>query len=416
MAVTFQYQAINRSGEKVSDTVALDDESEVYGELMRRGLTPVRIERRRGEAGRSLVSSHINSLLSSRNRPDPARAPRKQLPFFTSQLAILLETGTPLAASLESIEQQVACRHWRALISQLRQHVEEGGTLASAVGTHPRIFDPLYVSMIAAGERSGQLSAILNRLAEVSRRAGRLRMKIISAMIYPALLTVIAAGALISIIFFVLPRFAGVFEEMKVDLPYTTELLMTVSAAVRQHVITTLLIIAAVVIPPILWLRSTGGRRFMARVVLDIPIAGALIRSIITARMFRLVGLLIDSSVPLVEALQLAGASTKNHLYSQLIADVRRSVLNGRGMFEVLRHSKLVSASMSEMIHTAEDNGQVGKVICMLADHLDDDNDTKIQALTSIMEPAILVFMGLLIGTVAISLVLPMFDLSRISR
>jgi len=415
MTVTFQYQAIDRSGAKVADTVAVDDEAEVYAEFSRRGLTPVRVERRGSESGGFSVNAYIERFLAARNRPDAERAPRKQLSFFTSQLAILLETGTPLAASLSSIEQQIACVHWRALVGELRRHVEEGGALASAVAAYPGIFDSLYVSMIAAGERSGGLSAILNRLADISRQGDRLRKKIVSAMIYPALLTFIAAGAIVAIVFFVLPRFATVFEEMKVDLPYTTELLMGVSEVVREHFLATLAAAVPVIVLPILWLRSTKGRRFVAGAILKVPIVGSLVRSIITARMFRLIGLLLESSVPLVEALELTGSSTKNHLYRQLISDVRQNVLSGRPMFEVLRQSELVSASLSEMVHTGEANGQVSKVMSMLADYLDDDNETKIGMLMSTMEPVILIVMGLVVGTLAISLVLPMFDLSRIS-
>jgi type II secretory pathway component PulF len=337
------------------------------------------------------------------------------LPFFTAQLAILLETGTPVAPSLSAIEQQVACPHWRALVGQLRRHVEEGGTLASAAALYPQVFDAVYVSMIAAGESSGNLEHLLQRLSRLARQADRVRSKVISAMIYPTLLTSIALIVINVLIFFVLPRFALVFEEMKVSLPATTRTLLALSATVRHHLLVCLLAAGAALTGLIFWLRSPPGRRFVARSILKVPLIGPLLMSLINARIFRLLGLLLESSVPLIEALHLTISSTRHYLYAALLQRVHHHVLNGQSMYEALRGSRLVPASLAEMVHTGEQNGQVGRVMTMLADYLDDHNETRVGTLTSVMEPLILIFMGLVIGTVAISLVLPMFDLSRIS-
>ena len=409
-----KYQAINRQGAMIADSLAVDDPAQAQAELTRLGLTPVRIQ----EAGSSSASASSASPLAFLHRSktaQPDRASRRQLPFFTAQLSILLETGTTVAASLAAIQRQIACPHWQALIAGLHRHVEEGGSLASAVETYPKVFDPIYSSMISAGEASGTLSEIFRRLADLAGQSDRIRAKVISAMIYPALLTTIACAVLTVLIFFVLPRFEALFEEMNVNLPSSTKFFMSLSHFVRAHVVIVLISLVTSVTAVTFWARSQSGRRLLRTIVLKVPIIGTLIGDLIIARIFRVIGLLINSNVSLVESLELSGASTKHHLYAALVDRMRQSVLQGRAMYEILHNSRLVPASLAQIVHTGEENGQIGKVMSMLADHLDDRNDTKVQTLTSVMEPLILVFMGIIIGIVAISLVLPMFDLSQIT-
>lgn len=411
----FEYQAISHSGAMVADTLTVDDRSEAYAELTRRGLTPLRI-RERSEA--AAVKGPLAFLRQGDNAGmvgEPRRASRKELPFFTSQLAIMLETGTPVAPSLLALKQQVTCPHWRELIGQLHRFVEEGGTLAAAMAQYATVFDPVYVAMISAGEASGKLSKILGRLASVSRQGARIRGKIISAMIYPSLLTVIAFSVVMVLIFFVLPRFSAVFEDMKVDLPGSTRALLAISSFVLNHAVLSLVIVVGLIAGVVWWLRSQVGRRMIASAQVRLPIVGPLYISLTNARIFRLLGLLLESSVSLLEALGLIRVAMRHEQYAQLMQRIYDNVLNGRSIHEVLMRSPLVMPSMAQMIHTGEDNGRVGMVMTMLADYLDDQNETKVSMLTSIMEPIILIFMGLVIGTVAMALVLPLFDLSRIS-
>lgn len=409
-----EYEALNRSGATVSDSMVVEEIAQVYAELKRRGLMPIRI----GKGKKESSGAGLTKLLrigDKANKADPRRAARKELPFFTTQMSIMLETGTQVAPALTAIEQQMTCPRWRILVGQLRQHVEEGGSLATGIAAYPKVFDPIYVSMISAGETSGKMSDILKQLAQFSRQADRIRSKIISAMIYPILLSVISGSVMMVLIFFVLPRFEAIFEEMNVDLPGSTKALMALSNAIRHHLLLTMLSLGAVVGGVIYWLRSVPGQRFRARNVLKLPIFGSLISSLINARIFRLIGLLIEANVSLLEALELTKSATNNYLYIDLVTKVHDNVLNGQPMYEEMLRSKLISPSISQMIRTGEENSQIGKVMTMLADYLDDRNETTVATLTSIMEPVILMVMGIIVGTIAISLVLPMFDLSQIS-
>ena len=410
------YQAINAAGALVTDSLAVENLAQAYEQLRHEGLTPVRIGARQSTPKKhDDLTASLLKRFSRHALPDPQRASPRELAFFTEQMAILLETGTPVAPSLHAMARQVTCPHWGALIKQLHQHVEEGGSLASAVENFPRVFDPIYASMIAAGEASGNLPSVLSRLGQIQRQSDRVKRKVLAACIYPALLTGMAISVTCVLVFLVLPRFAQVFTDMNVDLPASTQFLLTVSAAVRQHYLIAPLFVAGVTVALVYALRSNAGRRFRARNALRMPIFGPLIRSINNARLFRLVGFLIESSVPLLEALRLTGKASKNYLYVGLLQNMHESILNGRSMHEIMLASPLIPASLAQIVHTGEENAQVGRVMTTLADHLDDHNETQINMLTSIMEPVILIFMGAIIGTVAISLVLPMFDLSRIS-
>jgi type IV pilus assembly protein PilC len=411
-----KYEAINKSGEIISDTLAVENIAQAHGKLHQSGLIPVRITESTAPRRFSLRESLLfMRRLGRSEQANPRRASKRELPFFTEQMSILLETGTPVAPSLHAIERQVACPHWRMLVSGLKRQVEEGNSLAAAVASYPEIFDPIYSSMISAGEASGNLPNILTRLAELARQSDRIRRKVVSALIYPTLLTSIALTVVTVLIFFVLPRFAAIFEEMKVELPGTTKTLLVISSFVRQNIFLVLPALAAVITASVWWLRSIRGKRFIAHNILRLPIFGRLIRSIINARIFRLIGLLIESSVGMLESLDLTLSATKNYIYKDLLTRMRDNVINGQPMYEAMLNNYVIPVSVAQMVHTGEENAQVGRVMTMLADHLDDRNNTQIGTLTSIMEPVILIFMGLIIGLVAISLVLPMFDLSRIS-
>jgi type II secretory pathway component PulF len=411
-----EFEALNQSGKMISDSLVVDDIDQARDELLQRNLTPVQIR-----PGSNFALKGGGGLLAklkggdSNKVANTNKASKKDLPFFTTQLAILLETGTPVAPSLGAIFKQLRSPHWKQVVEQLSKHVEEGGSLATAVQQFPKLFDPVYGSMISAGESSGRLSEILNRLAELARQSDRLRSKIISAMIYPVLLVTIAVSVLSVLIFFVLPRFATIFEEMQVTLPTSTRGLMAISAFVRNNVLLTLIGLGALVGGTVYWFKSDVGRRHVSRIILKIPIAGSLVSSIITARIFRLLGILIVSEVPLVESLDLTRTSIRHYLYADMVKRVSDSVLVGQPMHEAMAKGDLVSPSIVQIVQTGEENGQVGKVMTLLADYLDDRNETLISSLTSVMEPVILIFMGIIIGIIAISLVLPMFDLSQIS-
>jgi len=411
-----EFEALNSAGKMISDSLVVDDIDQAREELLQRNLTPVQIRQGKqfGFKGRSSLLSQIKGNQSG-DVVDSRKASRKELPFFTTQLAILLETGTPVAPSLDAIARQLRSPHWKRVVEELNQHVEEGGSLATAVQQFPKLFDPVYGSMISAGEKSGRLAEILNRLAELARQSDRLRSKIMAAMIYPALLVTISFSVLAVLIFFVLPRFGTIFDEMDVTLPTSTRVLLGISAFVRDHILLTVLGLGALVAGIVYWFTSEAGRLFVARNILKVPIAGSLVSSLITARIFRLLGILVKSDVPLVESLELTRTAIRHYLYADMIKRVTDSVLVGRPMHEAMAKGDLVSPSIVQMVQTGEDNGQVGKVMTLLADYLDDRNETLIASLTSVMEPVILIFMGMIIGVIVISLVLPMFDLSQIS-
>lgn len=237
-----EYEAINHTGAIVKDSLTATDVSAAQAEIARRGLTVVQIRQGQG-AGRGGVGQWRSFLKqgSKSSQPNPNKASKRDLPFFTTQMSIMLETGTPVATALSALEKQMVCPHWKYVAGELFRHVAEGGSLASAVALYPRLFDSLYSSMISAGESSGKLPDILTRLADITRQGERLSGKIKSAMIYPILLVFVSTIVLSVLTFFVLPRFGEIFVEMKVDLPATTKGMLALSALVRENILLTLL-------------------------------------------------------------------------------------------------------------------------------------------------------------------------------
>jgi type II secretory pathway component PulF len=273
-------------------------------------------------------------------------------------------------------------------------------------------FDPVCRSLVAAGESSGHLPAMLDRLALMARKQLHVRSAVIGAMVYPALLMTVAVSVLALLLLFVIPRFAGLFESLEVPLPPTTEVLIRMSGALQSYWWAGLILLVGSVAGLKFWLASAGGRRAIDTLVLHLPQFGRVVRSFATARICRLLGVLLEGRVPVLEALELAQRSAGNVHYSALMAQARDAVARGEPISSVFRDTDLVSPAVYEAIHSGEQSGQVGTLLLNIADFLDDENEVIIRSLTSILEPVILVVMGLLVGVVAMSLFMPLFDLT----
>lgn len=336
----------------------------------------------------------------------------KNLVNITRQLAILTGTGTPVVQALAAVERQQAPGAWRAVLGDIRQQVEEGGSLGKAMEGHPRYFDAVYRSLIAAGESGGQLPAMLDRLSLITRKQMKVRSTVMGALSYPIMLLVISAKVVVAMLLLVLPRFTGLFETLDADLPPSTRMLLTLSEALRTYWWAALLGVGAVTGGVVWFLKSPGGRRWVDGVLLSLPVVGPFTRSLVTARIARTLGVLLESKVPLLDALALTKSAAGNTRYADLLTKVEDEVTRGEPMSACLRASPLIAPSIVEAVVTGEQAGQVGAVLLNLADFMDEDNEVVIKSMMSLLEPAILIVLGLVVGFVAISLFMPLFDLT----
>jgi type II secretory pathway component PulF len=337
----------------------------------------------------------------------------RELAMFSRQLYALVHSGTPLAQGLEALERQARSPQWRAIIGDIRHRLENGSSLSEAMKAHPNCFDTVYVHMISAGESSGKLTVLLDRMATLTRKRAHVINTVRSAMAYPVLLASVAVLVLAAMLLFVVPRFAEMFHSLGVPLPTMTAIMIGTSEWL-QHFWWALLV--ALVLAGVglrYYLRCPGGKRLWDGTVLRIPKVGVIVRSFITARIVRLLGLLTDSHLPIQEILRLTRLTTTNVHYAELLAKAEDAVSHGQPISSAFKDSSLINPSVYEAIRSGEQSGQVGSLLLELADFLDEENETTLKTLTSIVEPVLLVVMGAMVGVIAMSIFLPLFDVTE---
>lgn len=336
----------------------------------------------------------------------------RNLALFTRQLSILVSTGTPLVQAIEASERQSNDERWRAVLADVRRRVEEGAGFAEALAAHPEAFDPICRSLVLAGESGGKLEMMLGNLADLARQQLKVRSAMLGAMVYPCLLICVAITVSITMIAFVMPRFKGLFANLDTPLPPTTKVLMDLSDQLRTQWMW--YVPALIGIGTALWYaaRSEAGKAWFDANIVRIPKIGGLVRGLVCARMVRVLGVLLEGRVPLLDALSLTRGTLNNQRYAALMQRAEEAVVRGSNVSDVLADPALIPMSVSEALRSGERSGRLAPVLLSLAQFMDEDNDIAVKSLTSILEPVILLMLGLVVGTVAISMFLPLFDLA----
>jgi len=336
----------------------------------------------------------------------------KSVASFTRQMAVLIGTGTRIADALLAMERQARDARFREVVARIRKKVEEGATFSDALGEHGAWFDPVAVSLVRAGESSGRLDQMLQRLSEITLQRLRVRQTVAGAMVYPLLLIKISVGVLTTMMVFVLPRFTGLFTTLQVPLPPTTKALMAISGFLMEYWWLVLGALVALIVGGTLWVRSPGGRAAVDRALVRLPMLGRITRSFATARLSRVLGLLMDAKVPLLESLELVRQSMGNGEYRALLDATVEHVQKGETLSACLARGEIVEVGVIEALKNAERTGQIGPVLVSMADFLDEENRTLVKSITSLIEPVILITLGVVVGFIATSLFLPLFDLT----
>ncbi len=404
----FSYKACDSAGALRVGTIDAPEEVEALEILRRQGLFVSHIQAARDRESQAAQSTKGKRIGRGRLL--------KNLAMFLRQLYVLNSSGTPLTEALHSLQRQTKDLTWKAVVMDLHRRVEQGEPLSAAMLEHPRCFDPICRSLIAAGESSGNLSVMLDRIATLVRKQLQTRSAITGALIYPALLICVSFGVLLLMLLFVLPRFAGLFQSMNCPLPVTTRFLMSLSTGLQAYwwLILSLLIVGLVIFK--IWSMSDGGKEVLHQFILKLPIAGKLIRSFAIARILRILGVLSQGSVPLLDALALARQTMTNRQFSRLVGRAEAAVVRGSTISSAFADSPLVEPALCEAVRSGEQSGQLGSLLLNLADFLDEENDVVVRSLTSILEPIILVALGVVVGFVAMSMFLPMFDLTAMTQ
>jgi type II secretory pathway component PulF len=397
----FTYTAFDKSGKRTSGIAEAATAAEAGESLRREGLyvTSIETSEHAAKAGRTVRGGRPRSRL-------------KHMVSFSRQLQVLISSGVPLVQALGAVERQSADVHWRQVVMRLRERVEEGVPMSEAMADFPGHFDTVSRSLVAAGESSGDLAAMLDRLALLSRKQLQLRNSIIGAMVYPIVLIALGVNVLIGMLLFVLPRFVDLFATLDAPLPPTTRALMVASTTLREYWWGLLIGAIAGTVGLRYWLASESGRRTVQGLLIRLPKFGQLIKSIILARMARLLGTLIESHVPLLDALALARQASTHYRYADLMTAAEDAVSRGEPISNAFADADLVSPSFHEAMRSGEQSGRIGVLLLQFAEFMDDENDIVVKSLTSLLEPLIMVVLGGIVAGIAISMFMPLFDLA----
>ncbi|MGB1124305.1 MAG: type II secretion system F family protein [Phycisphaeraceae bacterium] len=403
------YNAVSATGTPISDIIEAATKDEAMDVLRGKGLFVTQIEpeaelkaRKNAKAGGGI---HFKSKTKR----------LKDVAMFSRQLNVLVATGTPLADGLAALERQVKDADFKAQLAVIRDQVEQGLTLYDALGKAPKYFDEVYRNIIKAGEESGSLPTMLDRLAVLTRKQVQIRSQLGGAMIYPCLLICITIAVLAIMLTVVMPRFTGMFESLDVPLPATTLALMGASDILRTYWWIVLLAVGGGAVALRYALISPMGKKFMDGMMLTIPVLRDVTRSYATARIARLMGVLIECNVPLLDTIQLVRNATGNSKYEEMMVQAEEVVVSGEPVSGAFANDKMIEPAFYEAVRNGEQSGRLSMLMITVADFMDEENDTRLKALTSLFEPLILVFLGLAVGGIAISMFMPMFDLTSMA-
>lgn len=344
------------------------------------------------------------------------RVSNKARLFFVQRLALLLETGGALYPSLESLRSQTSDVTLGAAIGEMAEDVRGGKTFSEALTKHPRIFSPTYVSLVGAAERGGYLPQILNQLLEMEEKQEKMRSTIFSALSYPVFLMVFSTAVVIFILVVVFPKFSDMFAAIHDQLPVTTLFLMWLSGVMRKYWFLVIPALVVLVVALVSWCRSPAGKRVIDRAKLRLPVIRDVFVQVYLVQFLRVMGFSLSGGVPLLDILAISRGLAKNQLFDDFIANLATRVSEGRGLAIGFENEAFIPAITSQMIRTGEESGNLAMVMNKIADFYEREIEKKLKAFEKIIEPLMLVVMGLVVGVIVASLILPIFKLSRAVR
>ncbi len=405
----FKYQAYNSDGTFVKDEVETVSYDEALVSIRSKGYYPTSVK----QLKEKIVTESITTKKRKRSLSSITigRVSDKQINPFTRQLSTLQNADIPIVQSLTILETQMKKGLLKSAVGEIITDIKSGDTLSIAISKHPKVFDKLYVNIINAGEISGTLDAILERLATYREKMQKLKRKIISAMMYPATVILASSAILTAIMMFIIPRFATMFKEMGVPLPWLTASLISVSNFLFIHWYSIFGIPVAVFIMFKLIGKIDKCRLVIDRLKFSIPIFGKLINKSVVSKFARTLATLISSGVPILEALNNVRNITGNMAMSKAVNRIHDSIREGESIAKPLRESKICEPMVVNMVEIGEQTGELDKMLTKIAENYDNDIDSLVESLTSMLEPVIVIFLGISVGTIVIALFLPLIKL-----
>ncbi|NLX23519.1 MAG: type II secretion system F family protein [Phycisphaerae bacterium] len=412
---TFLYEAMNQAGQEVKDEIEAASTEDALAKIRSLGYYPTKLKQKGGKRAVKAEAAAAAGGKKKKTVGGIGRVKVKEVTQFTRQLSTLQDAGLPILRSLRILEQQQKPGMLRMILRNVADDIEGGATLSEAMASQPKAFDRLYCNMVQAGETGGVLDVILQRLADFMERAQRLKRKVVGAMIYPAVVITFAVGIVAGIMIAVVPKFEEIFRDFGTTLPSMTMMLINTSnwfvkARPPGWVIVLFSPVIAVSLMKLLSM-SEAGRYGIDLVKLKIPILGNILAKSAVARFTRTLGTLLAAGVPILEAINITRETSGSEVYSRALRTVHDEIREGESFANPLRAAKICDSIVVNMIDVGEETGDLDKMLIKIADNYDEEVETLVDGLVSLLEPVMVVALGGIVGFIVIALFLPLVHL-----
>jgi type IV pilus assembly protein PilC len=397
MATVFTWEGKTRQGTVQKGELAANSKEEVSALLRKQNILPINVSAKPKEMKLKFGASKVTD---------------KDIVILTRQLATMIDAGLPLVQCLDILGSQTENQSLAKTVNQVRSDVESGSTFADALKKHPKVFDNLYVNMVAAGEAGGILDTILQRLAVYMEKFAKIKKQIKSAMIYPAVILFVAVAVVALLLVVVVPMLAAMFAEAGQLLPLPTRIVITISNFLKGWGGLIILVsIIGSIVGLIQWRKTENGLRITDAIALKVPVMGDLIRKVSVAKFTRTLGTLLTSGVPILEGLMIVARTAGNKVVEEAIISTRQSVSEGKTLAEPLTKFAVFPPMVTQMIAVGEATGALDNMLTKIADFYDDEVDGAVATLTSMLEPMLMIFLGTTVGFVIVAMYMPIFQM-----
>ena len=396
---TFAYSGRTRTGQTVTGEWVADSMDAAVAALRREQISVTRIDPAKARAEAKAKAAKSKSV------------PAKNLAIFTRQFSVMIDAGLPLVQCLDILGKQEPHKHFAAAILKVREDVEGGAALADSMKRHPKTFDSLYANMIAAGEAGGILDTILKRLAVYIEKNVKLKGEVKSAMIYPIAVMTIAALVVAAILWKVIPTFASMFEGLGAELPLPTRVVIAASNGVVAWGWLGVIILAGIGFALTRYYATPGGRRTIDRLLLKAPVLGGILRKVAVARFCRTLSTLLASGVPILDGLDITARTSGNAIIEEAILTTRTGIERGETISGPLRETNVFPSMVVQMINVGETTGALDNMLSKIADFYEEEVDTAVAGLLTLLEPIMIAFLGVVVGGIVISMYMPIFEM-----
>ncbi|MBI4598362.1 MAG: type II secretion system F family protein [Candidatus Omnitrophica bacterium] len=397
---TFAYVVKDKAGKTHNGTSDAKSRAALIEQLWKREFVILSIRER--SSGGSLVKAGSGKVGTD------------QIVVFSRQLATMVDSGIPISQALDVLADQMDNRVFGQTLKKIQDDIEAGASLSEAIGRHPKIFSDFFVNMVRAGESSGRLDEILDRVASYVEKVSALQKKVSSSLFYPAFVTILAFGITTFLLIYIVPKFRDIFVSLGGKLPLPTMLLLGLSEFMARYVIYEAILLVMAVIGLKVWLGTPAGRWWFDRTILKVPIIGKLMQKVVIARFSRTLATLIKSGVPILGSLEIVAKTSGNKVVEQAVMTARSSIKEGENIADPLGQSKVFPPMVTRMIAVGEKTGELEKMLVKIADFYESEVDAAITGLTSLIEPAVISFLGLVIGGIVVALFMPIFQISTL--